>query len=193
LDKKLEKRQAFFKTEFTTRETQEEKIIEGFFIVYNRETELWEGFYEQIKQGAAANSVKNNDIRALFNHYSGSVLGRTSSNTLKLEDREQGVYGIIIINQNDTEALNIYERVKRGDITGCSFGFWPENETYEDRVGGGTLATINEANVVEVSVCTFPAYPQTQIDARQRDFKTLQKEKLSRKKEELKARLKKNG
>lgn len=62
-------------------------------------------------------------------------------------------------------AMDVYARVKRGDITGCSFGFYPISERWEDR-DDGTHYVVEEADTIEVSICTFPAYPQTEIDAR---------------------------
>jgi HK97 family phage prohead protease len=180
-------KQAYFKVDYKTREENNKKIIEGYFIVYNQKTELWANFFEQISKGACTKSIISNDIRALYNHDSNIVLGRNKSGTLQLMEDEYGVKGVIEINQNDSEALNIYERVKRGDISGCSFGFWPDKESYEYG-DDSTTVTVEEADILEISVCPFPAYPQTQIQARQADFQNEKQKSIEHKKALVKER-----
>ena len=66
-------------TELKTRAEQEgEMIIEGYFAVFNKQTELWKGAYEEIDPEAFNNTL-GNDIRALINHDTGLVLGRNKS------------------------------------------------------------------------------------------------------------------
>ena len=55
-------------------------IIEGYFAMYNTETELWPGAFEEIAPGAFDNTLSN-DIRALINHDTSLVLGRTKAGT----------------------------------------------------------------------------------------------------------------
>ena len=187
--KTLNKRHAYFKSELKVRaETDNEKYIEGYFAVFEQETELWDRCFERIARGAFDNSLKNNDIRCLFNHDSGFVLGRTASGTLELRTDVRGLWGRVKINPSDTSAMDVYARVERGDISGCSFGFNPVNEEYEDR-GGNYLWTVLEADTHEVSICTFPAYEQTEIQARQKDFEKSKKRGIDQKKNELKKRL----
>ena len=184
-------RNAYFKSDFKAREEGSEKIIEGYYIVYGQRTELWKDCFEEIVQGACASSIIKNDVRGLFNHDSKAVLGRKSVGTLMLRDDSYGVYGKITINQSDSEALNIYERVKRGDIDGCSFGFYPIVEEIErDEANDTTIFKVKEADVIEVSVCTFPAYPQTNIQARRQDFDPYSQRRLEEKKAKVKERLK---
>ncbi|MGH2186177.1 HK97 family phage prohead protease, partial [Enterococcus faecalis] len=84
--------------------------------------ELWPGAFEEISPEAFNGSLSN-DIRALTNHETTLVLGRNKSGTLKLSVDSRGLWGQITINENDSDALNLYERVKRGDVDQCSFGF----------------------------------------------------------------------
>jgi uncharacterized protein len=163
-----------------------EKIIEGYFSVFNTPTELWGGVYEQVAPTAFKNSINNNlDIKAYFNHNSDVVLGRTNANTLSLRTDNTGLYGTIIINENDAQALNVYERVKRGDITQCSFGFRNAIETqtsYKD----GKMYTIDDLKLIEVSICTNPQYEETEIVARRKVIKEIKTDIENRKKEMLK-------
>lgn len=182
-------RHAYFKSKLNTREEQgNEKYIEGYFAVYNQETELWAGTYEKIAPGAFENSIINNDIRCLFNHDSGFVLGRQQAGTLELRTDNYGLWGRVKINENDQQALSVYARVERGDVSGCSFGFWPVSEVYEEK-DGEIHWTVNEADTSEVSIVTFPAYPQTEIQARKKDFNENQKRRLEARRKELRERL----
>ena len=109
-------------SDLKTRAEQEDMIIEGYFAVFNRETELWSGAFEAIDSEAFKGTL-GNDIRALINHDTSLVLGRNKANTLELKTDSHGLWGSIRINPNDMDAVNLYERVKRGDVDQCSFGF----------------------------------------------------------------------
>ena len=187
----MEKRHAYFKSDLKVRaETDGKKYIEGYFAVFEQETELWDGCFEKIARGAFDNSLKNNDIRCLFNHDSGFVLGRNISGTLELRADTHGLWGSDEINQLDSAALDAYARVQRGDISGCSFGFDVPfgGEECIDR-GNNYLWIVKEADLKEVSICTFPAYEQTEIQARQKDFEQSKKRSMEQRKSDLKKRL----
>ena len=106
-------------TEFQTRENGEELTIEGYFAVFNSNYDLGWGMSESIAPGAFTSSLAG-DIRALVNHDTTLVLGRTSAHTLEVKQDERGLWGKITINPNDSDAMNLYARVKRGDVTQCS-------------------------------------------------------------------------
>ena len=187
----VETRHSYFKSELKTRaegENNSDKYIEGYFAVFEQETKLWEGYYEKIARGAFDNSIKNNDIRCLFNHDSGFVLGRNISGTLELKTDTYGLWGRVKINPNDSNAMDVYARVERGDISGCSFGFNPIKESYEN-INDGILYTVEEADTAEISVCTFPAYPMTEIQARQKNMNISKERQLEQKRAELKKKL----
>lgn len=169
-------------------ETDEMKI-EGYFVVFNSETKLFENYYEEISDKAFAN-IDLTDIRALADHDTAKVLGRTKSQTLSLSVDDKGLFGEITINKNDTEAVNLYERVKRGDIDQCSFGFNILDETMDTRADGSTKWTITEIELFEVSVVTFPAYADTSVEARSEQMKQLEKRNLQKRKQQLKERIK---
>lgn len=192
----MKTRHMYFPSELKVRSQTEDNqtqapMIEGYFAVFNQETELWQGLFEEIAPGAFDNSLVDNDIRCLFDHDSAIVLGRTAVGTLELTVDERGLYGKVLINQDDTEAMNIYQRVKRGDISGCSFGFEPVDEQMINREDGTTKFIVKEANTLEVSIVTFPAYPQTEIEARKADVTKMTKRRLQAKKNNLKERMKK--
>ena len=157
------------KTRIETRQDngEQDAYIEGYFAVFNRETELWPGAYEEIAPGSFDNTLSN-DIRALINHETRLVLGRNKSGTLELRADTYGLWGRVKINPNDTDAVNLYERVKRGDVDQCSFGFNIVREDTEWREDGSVKWTIREVDLHEVSVVTFPAYEDTGVAARQK-------------------------
>lgn len=186
-------RHLYFPADLQTRDQteSEDPIIEGYFAVTETETELWEGVFEEIATGAFDNSLKNNDIRCLFNHQTDVVLGRMSAGTLELRIDEKGLYGKTTINPNDSEAMNVYQRVKRGDISNCSFGFYPKDEQIVNRDDGTVKFIVKEADTMEVSVVTFPAYPQTEVEARQKEMELSQKRAAEVWKSKMKGRMKK--
>ena len=178
-----------FTSELQTRNENEEMVIEGHFAVFNSETELWKGAYEEIAPGAFDNTLSN-DIRALINHDTNLVLGRNKSGTLELKVDSRGLWGSIKINPNDSDAVNLYERVKRGDVDQCSFGFNILKESTDFRDDGTIKWTIEEIDLHEVSVVTFPAYSNTGVQARRQEVKQHEKRKLEQRKNHLKEMLK---
>lgn len=170
----------------------DEMCIEGYFIVFGQQTELWTGAYEEIAPNALDKTL-NNDIRALINHDTRLVLGRNKSGTLELRVDGRGLFGKIKINSNDTEAVNLYERVKRGDVSQCSFGFNIVSEETEWRDDGTVKWTITEVDLHEVSVVTFPAYEETGVQARQASVEAYREKQILQKKNKLKVRLKNYG
>ena len=160
--------------EFKTREDGEEMAIEGYFAVFNSNYEMWEGASESIAEGAFDSSLSN-DIRGLTNHDTTLVLGRTKVHTLELKSDSHGLWGRITINPKDSDAVNTYERVKRGDVDQCSIGFMVRSEETDFRADGSIHWTITDVELFEVSVCTFPAYEETSVSARHRDADELKK------------------
>ena len=171
---------------FRTRDDDGNPIIEGYFAVFNTETELWPGAFEQIAPSAFDNSVSG-DIRALINHDTTLVIGRTTNQTLELKVDSRGLWGRVKINPKDSDAMNIHARVERGDVTQCSFGFYPVREETELLDDGSIKWTLTDVELFEVSCCTFPAYKETSIQARKRDAEAI----AERKADEWKARMKK--
>lgn len=166
-------------------------VIACHFAVFNTPTELWPGCIEQIAPGAFASSL-GLDVRGLINHETRLVLGRTSAGTLSLREDEVGLYGEIKINEHDSDAMNLYARVQRGDVSQCSFGFDILAEDYVVSPDGQTCTwTIRDVRLWEVSVVTFPAYEATSAIARASDnAASLKSARLNRRKNELLERIK---
>lgn len=152
-------------SDFKTRQEGDDLRIEGYFAVFNSNYDIAPGMSESIAPGAFKNTLAG-DIRALVNHDTTLVLGRTSAHTLELREDEHGLWGSIVINPKDTDAMNLYERVKRGDVSQCSFGFDILSEETDVLANGDVHWTMTEVKLYEVSCVTFPAYQETNIDAR---------------------------
>ena len=174
---------------FETREDSGNPRIEGYFAVFNSIYEVFDGCTESIAPGAFTDEL-NSDVRALIDHDTRLVLGRTTAGTLELREDDHGLWGGIDINPNDTEAMNLYARVKRGDVSQCSFGFAILSEEHEERGNGVHHWTIKKVKLFEVSCCTFPAYEETAISARKADIAEIEKRKADVWREERKKKLK---
>lgn len=174
--------------DYKTRDENGEPIIEGYFAVFNSNYELWDGASESIAPGAFDKTISG-DIRALINHDTTLVLGRTSAGTLELKTDSRGLWGRIRINPNDQDAMNLHARVERGDVSQCSFGFFIVSEETDFREDGSIHWTLTEVDVFEVSCCTFPAYEETSITARKNDLKTIEQRRSEAWKAQMKARI----
>ena len=178
-------------SEFQTREDGDNPTIEGYFAVFNNNYDIAPGMSESIAPGAFEGQLSK-DVRALVNHDTTLVLGRTSAHTLELRTDERGLWGKIAVNPKDSDAMNLYERVKRGDVSQCSFGFDITDEESTINDNGDVHWTIKGVDLYEVSCCTFPAYEQTNISARSAERDKIKERELKAWKERTKARLK-NG
>ena len=177
---------------FSTRSDENGKDIylEGYFVRYDDVYEIAPGVTESIRKGALTDAIKDNDVKALINHDSTLVLGRTGAGTFTLEDRSEGLWGSILINKEDTDATNAYARCKRGDIPGCSFGFDIASEEIEESETGKIHYTITKIfPLYECTVCTFPAYGRTSINARSKNAVDAKNRKTLAWQERMKKRL----
>lgn len=146
-------------------------IIEGRAIVYDSETNLVY-FREIIKAGALKNTNLK-DVRFLVNHNTDMIpLARSRNNndnsTMQLIADEKGLFVRVKLDiENNTEAAALYSAIERGDITGMSFMFTVRAEEWQDEDTDCPLRTITDIEqVFEVSAVTFPAYEETEINAR---------------------------
>lgn len=141
--------------------------VTGIAAVFEQETLIGTeqmGFREQIARGAFRDAVKTDDVRALFNHDPNVVLGRTSSGSLRLANTQDGLrYSIDL--PDTAAARDVAALIKRGDVTGSSFGFRVLDDDWDDKQDP-PLRTIRKVELYDVSPVTFPAYPQTSVSAR---------------------------
>jgi HK97 family phage prohead protease len=131
----------------------------GYAAVFNSPSEPLP-FTERIAPGAFRGSLKNrNDIKLLWNHDTGAVLGSTRAKTLRLTEDERGLYVEAQL-PNTTLGRDARELIKRGDVDSMSFGFTVarDGESWSD---DGRERTLRKINLHEVSIVAFPAYSAT--------------------------------
>lgn len=137
-------------------------MIAGYAAVFNTlSVELW-GFREKIAPGAFAGSL-GDDVRALWNHETGIVLGRTKSGTLRLAEDD---VGLAIEIDPPSSAGNYIETIERGDVDQMSFAFRTLEQTWDEDDDGVLIRTLLKLKLYEVSPVTFPAYPATSVGVR---------------------------
>jgi len=156
-------------TEFSVRQEGEDRYIEGYFARFGDVYDMGYGITESIAPGAFDEVLASGaDIRALINHDSTLVLGRTKAGTAEFRSDAVGVYGRVKINPNDQDAVNALARVERGDVDQASFGFrdWEETRTVDQQTGKVHYTLTKIKDLREFTVCTFPAYQTTSLSAR---------------------------
>jgi len=146
------------------------KSIDGYGALYGVETVIAGLFREVIAPGAFTDTVKEDDIRVLFNHSPHYVLGRQQAKTAEIGDDRKGLRYVATLNPNDPDAQSIGAKIARRDVTGSSFSFTIANDDDEtwtrDDPTKLPLRTIKRARVYDVGPVTFPAYEETSVDAR---------------------------
>jgi uncharacterized protein len=146
------------------------KEIGGIAAVINSVTDL--GYFEEvIERGAFDNALnKEYDIRCLFNHEAELILGRTKANTCNVFVNADGnlEYTWVPDYENPTH-MSVVRSIMRGDITQSSFAFtikeqnWSESSKYGS-MGKRSITVIED--LYDVSPVTYPAYADTEADAR---------------------------
>lgn len=162
-----EKRHLSATIEIELRGDAKKPVIRGLAAVYydgteGTEFELWPGMKERIMPGAFDRAVKEDDVRALFNHDDNIVLGRTKSGTLRLSVDAKGLRYEI---EPPESAASVIESIRRGDVSGSSFSFRVTDETFlkKDDV---RIREIRGVTLFDVSPVVFPAYTATEADVR---------------------------
>ena len=147
------------------------RMLVGHAAVFNQLSENLGGFREQIKPGAFSEAVKADDVRALFNHDSNFVLGRSVNGTLRM--KEDGVGLRVEIDFPDTATIRdqVIAPIERGDVSQMSFGFSvkPGGQDWAEDEEGRLIRTLTDVRLFDVSPVTFPAYPQTDVALRSLD------------------------
>ena len=143
-------------------------LIRGYAAVFNQLSEDLGGFREQLNTGAFTEAMGNSDVRALINHDPNLVLARNKSGSLTMREDAAGLY--VEITPPDTQAArDLMELMRRGDVNQMSFAFTvgKEDQAWTRDGTGPWLRTIKKvARLFDVSVVTYPAYPQTSAAVR---------------------------
>jgi uncharacterized protein len=167
LDAELRHKGRPFHAELRLDQKTGKPIIRGHAAVFNKLSENLGGFRERIRPGAFTRTLeKKPDVRALFNHDANYILGRTKSSTLRVSQDVSGL-AYEIDPPNTSMAKDVVESISRGDIDQSSFGFYVITDEWH-KEGGEMIRELVEIdlNNGDVSPVTYPAYPQTSVEAR---------------------------
>lgn len=146
--------------------------LTGRPIVYGVKTDL--GWYDEIIADGALDGADLRDVRFLVNHNTDMIpLARSRNNTdnstmqLKIVAGEGMDIRVDLDTERNAEANSLFSAVERGDITGMSFMFRVDSDSWDDLESEHPTRTVERiGRVFEVSACTFPAYEATSIQAR---------------------------
>lgn len=146
-------------------EGENQRKLTGYAAVFDQLSGVLFGqFRERIERGAFANSM-DGDIRALWNHDTNFPLGRTTANTLRLEEDAHGLR-VEILPPNTSWGRDAVESIRRGDVDQMSFGFDVLDDTWDQDDDGALIRTLRKVRLWEVSPVVFPAYPTTTVSVR---------------------------
>lgn len=152
------------------REEEGKRTLTGYAVKWEMKSHAmgWRQFKEQFKRGAFTDSLTNHDQLALWSHDTSKVLGRTKNGTLRLFEDEIGLRFELDL-PNTTLGNDAYETIKRGDVDGVSFGFNMLKQEWDENDVENITRTILKAKLLEISPVAFPAYPDSQVQARSYD------------------------
>lgn len=157
--------------ELRATKTDGKTVLAGYAAVYDqRSAPIYGIFYEVVRRGAFARALAGtDDVRALFDHDSSMVLGRTRSKTLSLSEDEKGLKFELTL-PDTSVGRDLAQLVERRDISEMSFGFRKIKDRWtEETNADGLMITTRELLEVElfdVSPVAYPAYPQTDVAVR---------------------------
>ena len=153
-------------------EASDNKRMIGYAIVFDSPSVDLGGFREIIHPDAVDRTIRDGaDVRALVDHDTAKILGRTRSGTLQLRKEAKGLRAIIEPDLGISYAADVMRAVARGDVSGMSFGFraLADDWNYD---GDVPVRTVTDMRISEVSVVTFPAYEATDVSAALRSLST---------------------
>lgn len=160
--KKIEKRTSLEGVEVRAAEEGKRTLV-GYAAVFNSPADIGGYWIETIAPGAFTSSL-GGDVRALVDHDTGRVVGRTKSGTLRLTEDAKGLRVEIDV-PDTTNGNDLWVLVERGDISGMSFGFVVTKQSW-DETADPAKRTIEEVELHEVSAVAFPAFDDTTIGKR---------------------------
>jgi uncharacterized protein len=164
MSKDLEKELRVYHVAELRVEGDEKPKITGYAAVFDKRSDDLGGFTEYVRSGCFSKTIRESDIKALYNHDPNYVLGRNKAGTLKLDEDAVGLR--MSIDPPDTQwARDLMTSIKRGDVDQCSFGFKTVKDAWRTE-DGMNCRDLLECRLFDVSVVTNPAYPQTSAQVR---------------------------
>ncbi len=138
----------FVDTQITEAQVDDAKTsqIVGYAALFNSRSEDLGGFVKQIAPGAFTKTIKESDIRSLFNHDTSKPLGRVSAGNLLLETDSKGLRMTLTPNLGSSWVQDAVEAIRSGLISQMSFGFMTGNDNW-DMVGDQLVRTLLEVQL----------------------------------------------
>lgn len=147
----------------TLERNSDEPRIVGYAALFYREDDpateyrLLPDLVERIHPDAFTRAIREDDTRALIDHDSRLVLGRRLAGTLTLSIDRRGLY--YEIDPPKTQpAADLIESIRRGDISGASFGFRPRVTNWTRNAAGDDIRELRDVELIDISPVAYPAY-----------------------------------
>lgn len=141
--------------------------LEGVPIVFETPTTIKDsaGDYIEIIKRGALDETDLSDVRLLYNHDLSKVPLARTPKTMTLTKDSAGLKMRATLPNTET-GREVYEAVKRGDLSGMSFAFTvPQGgDSFDPQTNTRTIYKINK--LYECSIVPFPAYAETSVEAR---------------------------
>lgn len=158
---------------------EQQPVIEGDAAVFGVETVVGRWFREKIRSGAFTRILSEKpDVIGAFNHDWTYVLGRTTAGTLRLEQTESALRYAIDVNPADSQAMSVWEKVKRGDVSQSSFAFTVRKEEWTEPADDSEQLALREiveiGKLYDVGPVPFGQYPEASAQARSQSEAFLQ-------------------
>jgi HK97 family phage prohead protease len=163
------------RTEVRAAQKDGKPVIEGLGAVFNEYADL--GYFVEIIEPGFFDNVLENDVRGLFNHDINMLLGRTSAKTMRVEQTDAGLIYSIDVNDADPQAMSVYAKCQRGDVSQSSFSWITKSTSRGDDIDGDEWYVLGDKvvrrlkkggcrDLYDTGPVTFPAYEQTSANAR---------------------------
>jgi HK97 family phage prohead protease len=165
-----ERRVAYTTIDVRQMQETEGTTLYGYAAVFDSASEPMP-FIEYVKRGAFAKTLERGaDVRLLIDH-EGVPLARTTSGTLRLHEDERGLAVAADLDPNNPDAMRVMSALKRGDLSQMSFAFRTIKDSWSDDM---TVRELDEVDLFDVSVVTFPAYERTVAEIRSRQLQEVE-------------------
>lgn len=145
--------------------------LTGRPIVFGQRANI--GYYDEIIEQGALDTTDLKDVRFLVNHNIDMIpLARSRNNnensTMQMSvDADGMMIRVDLDTENNADARSLYSAVSRGDVSGMSFMFSVDKDSWNDVESEHPTRHVRSIKrVLEVSAVTFPAYSQTSIQTR---------------------------
>ena len=151
--------------EVEVREEGDSVVATGYAAVFDRLSENLGGYLERVSPGTFRSTLKQADVRGLWNHDPNHLLGRSGNGTLRMAEDDKGLRYEVDL-PDTTLGRDVAELLRRGDITGSSFGFRTISDEWGTTDSGYPLRILHEVALRDVGPVAFAAYSDSEASLR---------------------------